>query len=181
MKARRVVTGHVDGRSVIVSDDDVEPVTLSLAPGSEFCRLWGSDETVTFPDDGSVPPHHTYFPPVGGFRFEIVTLPPGFNVDPIEIPPDIDLVAAAGEAFEKLGMTAQGVPDPDRPGMHVSDSIDMIVILSGELWMAVEDGTEVHLRQGDTIVQNGTQHAWYNRGKAPVEFAVFLVGANRSS
>lgn len=46
MKVRRVVTGQdASGKSVFVSDEEVEPVTLELLPGAEFHRLWGADET----------------------------------------------------------------------------------------------------------------------------------------
>ena len=56
MDARRVVTGHnAEGKAVFVSDEMVEPVTLALLPGTEFHKLWGSDETASFPDDGSRP------------------------------------------------------------------------------------------------------------------------------
>ena len=38
--ARRVVTGHDEnGQAVFVSDEMVEPVTLSLMPGSEFHQI----------------------------------------------------------------------------------------------------------------------------------------------
>ena len=70
MDVRRVVTGHdADGKAVFVSDTAVAPVTLALLPGSEFHLLWGADEPPRFPDDGSEPPHVTYFPPLGGIRF----------------------------------------------------------------------------------------------------------------
>ena len=45
MKVRRVVTGHDrSGKSVFVSDTEVEPVTASLLPGAEFHKLWGGDK-----------------------------------------------------------------------------------------------------------------------------------------
>ena len=72
MGVRRVVTGHNDeGKAIFASDEIVEPTTLSLLPGAEFFQLWGADEIPTFPDEGSRPPHSTYFPPLGGYRFGI--------------------------------------------------------------------------------------------------------------
>ena len=67
MKVRRVVTGHTpDGGATIASDQEVDALTVALAPGAEFHRLWGADEAPTFPDEGAPPPHRAYFPPIGG-------------------------------------------------------------------------------------------------------------------
>ena len=40
--------------------------------------------------------------------------------------------------------------------MHTTDTIDFEVVLDGEVWLELDDGVEVHLRAGDTVVQNGT-------------------------
>ena len=77
MGIRRVVTGHDDqGKAVFASDEVVEPVTSDLVPGMEFFRLWGNDEPSRFPDDGSEPSAVQYFPPLGGYRFGLFTVPP---------------------------------------------------------------------------------------------------------
>ena len=77
MDVRRVVTGHDEsGKSVFASDEAVEPDRPVLMPSSEFYQLWGGDAAPQFPDDGSMPDWHTYFPPVGGFRFGMLTIPP---------------------------------------------------------------------------------------------------------
>jgi hypothetical protein len=70
MRIRCVVTGwDASGKSVIVKDAGIEPVTLSLLPGFEFHRIWGADSTPKLPSDGTPPPQPRYFPPAGGFRF----------------------------------------------------------------------------------------------------------------
>ncbi len=75
---RRVVTGMTpEGKSVFVSDGEVQPITLSMVPGSENYQIWGADEAVQLPTDGSAPTAQGYFPTEGGFRFGLVTLPPG--------------------------------------------------------------------------------------------------------
>ena len=77
MKVRRVVTGHdAVGKAVFASDEERDPFTSPLLPGWAFHRLWGADGPATFPDDGSPTPQPTYFPPVGGYRFAIFTVPP---------------------------------------------------------------------------------------------------------
>src|SRR3954463_16676824 len=99
MTVRRVVTGHDEqGKAVFVDDSTVEPITLALLPGSEFHQLWGSDEPVRFPDDGSMPAWRSYFPPLGGFRFGFFTVPPDGGAG---APADLDIDAALAEFEEK--------------------------------------------------------------------------------
>jgi quercetin dioxygenase-like cupin family protein len=59
---------------------------------------------------------------------------------------------------------------------HRTDSIDYIVIMSGEIDMELDDST-VHLKAGDVMVQRGTIHNWVNRGTAPCVLAVVLIDA----
>lgn len=175
MKVRRVVTGHdAAGKAIVASDTEVDGFRPALSPGSEFHTLWGGDEPPHFPDDGSMAPLTTWFPPVGGFRFAMFTVPP--HADATSAPPD-DLERALAEFDENLpGLT--GYMEPDAPGMHTTDTIDFEVVLDGEIWLELDDGVEVHLRPGDTVVQNGTRHAWRNRGTVPCRLAVFIVGAH---
>ena len=39
------------------------------------------------------------------------------------------------------------------------------------------DGTTMHLKAGDVLVQRGTIHNWNNRGKEPCVIAFVLVAA----
>ena len=73
-----------------------------------------------------------------------------------------------------------GYMEPDAPGMHTTDTIDFEVVLDGEVWLELDDGAEVHLQTGDTVVQNGTRHAWRNRGDVTARMAVFIVGAHHA-
>ncbi len=59
---------------------------------------------------------------------------------------------------------------------HRTDSIDYIVVISGEIDMELDDSL-VHLRAGDVMVQRGTIHNWVNRGTAPCLLAVVLIDA----
>ena len=65
------------------------------------------------------------------------------------------------------------------PGMHTTDTVDFAYIISGEVWLELDDGATVHLRAGDTVVQNGTRHAWRNKGTEPCRVVVFTVGVRR--
>jgi len=67
---------------------------------------------------------------------------------------------------------AQGVS----PRNHRTDSIDYAVVISGEIDMEL-DGSTVHLKAGDVLVQRGTIHNWVNRGEKPCVIAFVLIDA----
>jgi len=72
-------------------------------------------------------------------------------------------------------------PGNSETQMHATDSVDYATIMSGEIWLILDDGAEVQLTPGDCIVQNGTQHAWHNRKPEPCVMAGVTVGAKRQS
>ena len=83
-----------------------------------------------------------------------------------------------------------GIPPPERgsifrvvdfpPGakgeMHRTRSIDYAVVIEGEIDMLLP-GREIRLRAGDVLVQQATDHAWENRGKASCRIAFILIDA----
>ena len=177
MGIRRVATGHdSSGKAVFASDSVVEPVTSSLVPGFEFFRLWGADEPCRFPDDGSPPSAVEYFPPLGGFRFGLFTVPPDSESQLGEI----DFEAAVAELEAKLpGMAAH--MEPESPGMHTTASVDYEFVVSGRVVLELDDGATVELGPGDTVIQNGTRHAWRNPYDEPCRMVVVLVGARHDA
>ena len=174
MSIRRVVTGvNADGTSVFVSDERVEAVTPALMPGLAFHRLWGQDDPVAAPQDGTPPPTPAYFPPAGGYRVGTFTVPP--EATP---PPDgVDVEAGLAEIEAKLpGLIAH--MEPDNPGMHTTATIDFEYVVSGRVVLELDDGAKVELGPGDTVVQNGTRHAWRNPFDEPATLVVVLIGAS---
>ncbi len=58
--------------------------------------------------------------------------------------------------------------------MHQTTTLDYIVILSGEIYLMMED-TETLLKPGDIVIQRATNHAWSNRSNEPcVQLAILL-------
>jgi len=90
----------------------------------------------------------------------------------------VDRAGLAAEMQAKLPGLAEYM-EASSPGMHTTDTIDFEYIISGEVWLELDDGVTVHLRAGDTVVQNGTRHAWRNRGSEPCHIVVFMVGVPR--
>jgi quercetin dioxygenase-like cupin family protein len=83
---------------------------------------------------------------------------------------DLGTSLAGGSVF-RLARYEPGV----KARWHRTDSVDYAICLSGELWMEVEDGKEVHLTAGDVVIQRGTLHNWMNRGSEPCIMAYVLI------
>jgi naringenin degradation protein FdeH len=97
---------------------------------------------------------------------------------------------AVGETIEDGGARKLGTAPPANgtrfavidfpPGnsgrMHRTETIDYVIVIAGEIDMDL-DGSTVHLKAGDVMVQRGTNHAWVNRGSAPARLAFVLIDA----
>ena len=174
-EVRRVVTGvGPDGKSRLTSDSVVAPVTVRALPGYAWHRLWGLDETGEVPNDGTPQPALDHFPPALGVRFNMFTVPPAGDQPASEL----DQQTAKKELDEKLPGRSKHM-ESDHAGLHTTASIDFIYVISGEVWLELDDGKELRLRAGDTVVQNGVRHAWRNRSGMPCTMLICLVGAAR--
>ena len=175
MGMRRVVTGvNAEGTSVFVSDEQVQGVAPALLPGLEFLVLWGQDGTPAAPQDGTPPTRYGYFPPAGGYRVGTFTIPP----DSTPPPEGIDI----GAELADLQATLPGLMshmEPDNPGMHTTTTIDVEYVISGRIVLELDDGAKVELGPGDSVVQNGTRHAWRNPFDEPATVLVVLIGATK--
>lgn len=77
-----------------------------------------------------------------------------------------------GGSVFRIGKYMPGVV----PRNHRTDSIDYAVVLEGEIDMEM-DGTVVHLKAGDVLVQRATVHNWVNNGTVPCVIAFILVSS----
>lgn len=166
---RRVVTVHDSEGNAVVAFDGDPPQASTRRTGVTRTVLWSTDATpaaFSARDRGALPVDPTA--PAGGSVFHIVELPPG---DP------------AGGAADYHGLLAEmGLPPlpgrrpPRHPLMHATQSLDYAIVLDGECDMLLDD-VDVHLRAGDAIVQQGTNHAWVNRGNRPCRIAFVMIDA----
>src|SRR4051794_28193003 len=162
MAVRRVVTGHTpDGKSVVVSDDDVAAMLIG-EHGSAVSVLWGRDDPGDFPDDGTPPRMSSAFPPPGGCSFAVMELAP------------------EGDEFHEFVRDAlRPWSDLDEAGMHRTATLDYDLVLAGRVGLELDDGLEVTLEAGDVVVQNGTRHRWHNRGEGVARVMAVTVGAHQ--
>jgi quercetin dioxygenase-like cupin family protein len=61
--------------------------------------------------------------------------------------------------------------------MHKTNTVDYAVVYDGEIWLELDGGKTIPLQRGDVVVQNGTRHAWRNKGTTSVTMLFFLNGA----
>ncbi|WP_298500291.1 cupin domain-containing protein [uncultured Maritimibacter sp.] len=102
----------------------------------------------------------------------------------VTFPPDA-VFGSEGFDFERAGaehaVLSPGLAEtfePDNPGMHRTPTVDYVAVLSGRVVLELDDGATVALGPGDTVVQQGTRHAWRNPFDEPVSIAVVLTGAH---
>ncbi|TWC63002.1 hypothetical protein FBY10_11521 [Pseudomonas sp. SJZ103] len=103
----------------------------------------------------------------------ILTLPP----DAVYANPGFDFAAAALEQAHRAPGLAE-LFEPEAPGFHTTDTVDYVTVLDGEVWLET-DTQEVRLGVHDTVVQNGTRHAWRNKSGNTATLSVVLVGTRR--
>lgn len=143
---RRVITGH-DAQGVAkVLWDDFATNAKPPTHGARSTLVWSSDRT------------------------------------PVDI--------AIGEKIEDMGARILGTAPPPNgtrfcvidfpagaPGrMHRTETIDYVLVLSGEIDMDMDNST-VKLKAGDILIQRGTNHSWVNRSGQPARVAFVLIDA----
>ena len=110
----------------------------------------------------------------------VVLEPPanGTIIRVVEFPPDSAWRnnADAKEAFSSIGAGHATDDSVSDPMMHKTATVDYLIVLKGEIWAILEDG-EVCLKQGDVMVQRGTNHSWSVRTDEPCLLAAILVNA----
>jgi mannose-6-phosphate isomerase-like protein (cupin superfamily) len=169
---RRVVVGHDEqGKAVALFDASATPKARSPG-GNAVLNLWVTSE---FPADlnGSQDESEKRVgvpPPSSGTIFRIV-----------DFPPTSKHAATSHEDHVKT-LTAMNI-DPAtqgyarHPNTHRTKSIDYAIVLDGEIDMLMDD-SEVHLKTGDVLVQQATNHAWVNNSGEVCRVAFVLIDAD---
>jgi mannose-6-phosphate isomerase-like protein (cupin superfamily) len=166
MPIRRVVAGNDNnGKAVVLSDGPSSDVHRDPArPGFASTRLWVQEETPARVKGRRETLHlpHTIEPPRNGSVCRVVEFPP--EADHLRKISHNNVTAF----FASMGSpgAAAGGPGAAHPYMQKTQTLDFCYIMEGEITLVL-DTQEVHLREGDTVVQRGTRHAWSNRSNAP--------------
>ena len=170
---RRVVAVNVNGKAVVQSDEPLPAYEFKTVSGYEHTLIWVNS---AIPDLSKEQRFDRYpdsvVPGPGGTSLHFVTFPPGS----VFADPSFDGEAARSEALIRLRGLADHF-EKDDPAMHKTNTVDYAVVYEGEIWLELDDAKTIHLKRGDVVVQNGTRHAWRNKGATPVTMLFFLNGA----
>jgi mannose-6-phosphate isomerase-like protein (cupin superfamily) len=163
---RRVVTGLDDKNHAVVLFDSRMPLK-SDSPVLSSTNFWITDSTppaMSREDTASRPIGVS--PPDNGTKFRIVEFAPLDAATEAKLPPEMIMKGVNHPP-------AKGIP-VRHPMMHRTRTLDYAMILSGEIDMMLDD-TSVHLKQGDVIVQQATNHGWINHGSQPCRILFVLM------
>src|ERR1700681_376425 len=172
---RRIVTGNVNGKAAVKSDDPLPAYEFRTIPGNEHTLIWVNPAT---PDLSKEQRFDRYpdsvVPGPGGTSLHFVTFPPAS----VFSDPSFDGEAARDEALIRLRGLADHFEKED-PAIHKTNTVDYAVVYDGEIWLEPDDSETLHLKRVDAVVQNGTRHAWRNKSTKPVTMLFFLNGAKQ--
>jgi len=163
---RRIVTGHDDKGKAVVLFDKAEQA--KQRGHNSMTMLWVTTE---FPVNVAVAADMAATqvgvpPPANGTIFRIVDFAP-------------TPTGGYGAVDHHQILLNMGI-DPATQGYarhentHRTRTIDYAIVLDGEIDMLLDD-TEVHVKAGDILVQQGTNHAWVNNSGKPCRIAFILI------
>jgi mannose-6-phosphate isomerase-like protein (cupin superfamily) len=109
-------------------------------------------------------------PPDNGTAIRVVEFPPLDPAAEAKMDPDFMMKVVGDHA------PARGLP-VKHPLMHRTRTVDYAVILTGQIDMMLDD-TVVHVKAGDVVIQQATNHAWINRGTQPCR--ILTIAAARA-
>ena len=165
---RRVVTTIDSKDKAVVLLDGTNPHKKVRPQTQTVSRLlWVTDQT---PADLSGRADRAaidigIMPPRGGTVFRIVDFPPTQQ--------------GAGHVDHDQILRGMGI-DPATQGYlrhantHRTRTVDYALVLDGEIDMLMDD-TEVRVKAGDVVVQQGTNHAWVNNSGKLCRIAFILI------
>ena len=140
---RRVVTGIDAAGRHLITADGAAPNTIVTDTVAVSEVLWLDGPLPSISDDpDNAGSGFALEPPPGGASARIIRMP-GI---PSGADPDSTWLRVAGDSESK-------------PGMHATDTLDLMVVLEGSVVMGLEDGERV-IGPGEFVIQRGTLHRW---------------------
>lgn len=168
---RRVITGEdKDGRSLVIVDGGPSGQIGDPNLGGLF-EIWheavgGQFDTRDATDRGEITP--ILSPGDGKVKVRWFVIAP----TPEGAPPEI-LNSRVREVFASFGAEHELRDQNRHPGMHQTETIDIICLISGEASLVL-DNEERRLKPGNIVIQRGTSHGWTAHG-GPALFLAVLI------
>lgn len=147
--SRRVVT-RIDrsGKSDVISDG--APPVVFRPEGTtdiEIAEIWATASPTKIPSDSSDPT--------------------------LDGPP---FLPAPGESRFRIVIIEPTKSFELASALHRADIVEYLIVLTGQIQLTLPFGEAIELMAGDLIVQEGTEHAWYNPFSKPCVIGVILLG-----
>ena len=169
---RRIVTGLDTNNKAIVLFDTRETINVGKT-GNGSLNLWITDTSppsFSFKDDAAKKPLGLS-PPDMGTAFRVVEFPPTNSAIVAKLDPQFMMKVVGDHA------PSRGHP-VTHPFMHRTRTVDYAIIMSGEIDMMLDDSV-VHVKAGDVVIQQATNHAWINRSTQPCRVLFVLMDSKQ--
>src|SRR5487761_769669 len=125
---RRIVTGNVNGKSGVQSDEQMEAYEFKSVPNYEHTLVWVNPATPDLREEQNFDRClDSVVPGPGGTSLHFVTFPPAS----VFSDPSFDGEAARDEALIRLPGLADHFEKED-PAMHKTNTVDYSVVYDGE-------------------------------------------------
>jgi mannose-6-phosphate isomerase-like protein (cupin superfamily) len=168
----RVVTGLAANDRSTTLFDAVEALHAG-ASGIPSYNIWRTDSYppgFSFTDDLGLK-QKGLVPPDNGTSFRVVEFPPVNDAALAKMDVNLTMKIVGDKA------PTRGVP-VNNPLMHRTRTLDYAIIMSGEIDMMLDDKT-IHLKAGDVVVEQATNHAWLNHGTEPCRIIFVFLDAKQ--
>jgi hypothetical protein len=173
---RRIVTANdANGKSYFADDSDcpVRPPNPKT-PGAVKYDVWATgalpvpvDDPDRFGELKSIAPLR------GGSVMHVLDIPPE-PTDPEERERYVEMRLEEIRSRPPMPGVRYRIGDgAGAYGMHETESVDYAIVVAGEIH-AVLDAEERLMRQGDIMIQRGTNHSWINRSGKMCRMAFVL-------
>ncbi len=163
MPLRRVVTGFDPAGRAVFTHDGTAPNSIESDAVGVSEIFWADQWPLELDHD----PDRTskgfpLEPPPGGLSARIIRMPgvaPGTHPDETWLRVDGD--------------------DPDMPGMHATDTLDLMIVLEGSVILGLDDGQRT-INAGECVIQRGTAHRWRAADEHGWTYFVAMLRPDRS-
>ncbi|OFW98673.1 MAG: hypothetical protein A3E78_11640 [Alphaproteobacteria bacterium RIFCSPHIGHO2_12_FULL_63_12] len=171
---RRVVTQNdSNGRSSVAIDSS--PARLLAADEGGLAEIWTAslDARLLAGEDALAGDDVRLEPEPGAVKVRWFTVP---VEDAAATPQEREAKAAFG--FAACGASEARVDTSRHPMMHQTPTLDVIVLVKGEVDLLLDDGEAKSLKPGDVVIQRATNHAWVNRGTETAVLVATLINVD---
>ncbi|MBI1391685.1 MAG: cupin domain-containing protein [Alphaproteobacteria bacterium] len=171
---RRIITKNSeDGRSSVLIDG--EPAKTLAVDEAGLAEIWTaalSRDHLLSGDDRLTSENVRLEPDRGAMKVRWFTVPADNDGRS-----DDEREAAAAFGFAACGASHARIDTSRHPMMHKTDTLDVIILVKGEVDLLLDQGEPQSMKPGDVVIQRATNHAWVNRGSETALLVAVLINA----